>query len=69
VLLNYYLPLYFNRLFQREKKGLWTKTLACYTSYSDKDIEAVVKKLASLVVKSNGTKYQVSFRKGSGNSA
>jgi hypothetical protein len=54
----------FNRLFHPEKKGVWTKTLAYYTSYSFKDIEAVVKKLASTVVKSGASKNQVSFPKG-----
>jgi hypothetical protein len=40
---------------------VWTKTLVHYTSYSFRDIEAVVKKIASVVVKASTSKNQVSF--------
>jgi hypothetical protein len=50
-----------NRLFHSDKKGVWTKTMAHYTSYCFRDIEAVVKKLASVVVKGSTAKNQVSF--------
>jgi hypothetical protein len=53
--------LYLNRLFQSEKKGVWTKTMVHYTSYCFRDIEAVVKKVASTVVKASASKNQVSF--------
>ena len=53
--------LYLNRLFQSEKKGVWTKTMVHYTSYCFKDIEAVVKKVASLVIKASASKNQVCF--------
>jgi len=52
--------LYLNRLFQPEKKGVWTETMVYYTSYSFRDIEAVVKKVAS-VVKASASKNQVSL--------
>ncbi|PNF33095.1 G2/mitotic-specific cyclin-B [Cryptotermes secundus] len=50
-------------LFQSEKKGVWTKTLVYYTSYSYRDIEAIVKKLAGLVVKAGTSKYQAVNKK------
>jgi hypothetical protein len=53
--------LYLNRLFQSEKKRVWTKTMVHYTSYCLRDIEAVVKKVASVVVKAGALKNQVGF--------
>lgn len=50
-------------LFQFEKKGVWTKTLAFYTTYSYRDIEATVKKLAGLVVKAGTSKNQAVNKK------
>lgn len=53
--------IYVNRLFNSEKKGVWTNTMVHYTCYSFRDIEGIVKKVASVVVKASASKTQVSF--------
>jgi hypothetical protein len=50
-------------LFHSEKKGVWTKTMVQYTTYSLKDVEAIVKKLASVVVRAFATKNQAVNKK------
>lgn len=50
-------------LFHSEKKGVWTKTLVHYTSYFFRDIEAVVKQVASVVVKASTSKNQAVNKK------
>jgi hypothetical protein len=53
--------LYLDRLFHSEKKGIWTKTMVHYTSYGFRDIEAVVKKVANVVIKATASKNQVCY--------
>jgi len=41
---------YLNRLFKSQKNEVWTNTMVHYTLYCFRDIEAVVKKVASVVL-------------------